>query len=321
MKWDECAVDLQDYASEEAELRDRIADNEIARYAEFDNLGFIEDLNDLDINISDIDFEDFGLLDFDLPEDPVVSEEKDDEVPETNDNEYNVKLGDVWELGDHRLMCGDSTDKECVDRLMDGEKADMVFTDPPFGIDLSTDYSGMGEKAQKHKKIIGDDKAFNAFFIIDIFSYCKELFLFGANYYIETIERTHDNLGSWFVWDKYPTDQNDKRFGSAFELIWSKTKHKQSILRINSLNVGHFKREAIIHPTQKPTALAMWFLDKYTKEKDLVVDLFLGSGSTMIACEKTKRKCYGMELDEHYCSVIIKRWEEHTGKKAILLKT
>ena len=251
----------------------------------------------------------------DLPVDFEDDESKDgltgdDEIPEPE--EPICKTGDLWQLGRHRLLCGDATKKEDVERLMDGNKADMVFTDPPYGMNLDTDYTTMGAKSQKHKKVIGDDKPFVWF---DIGA--KEQFWFGADYYIETIQRDYDNLGSWFVWDKYPTDQNDKRFGSAFELIWSKQNHQRKIIRIGSLNVGHHKREAIVHPTQKPSDLICKFLEDYSTAGQIIWDGFLGSGSTLIAAEKTNRKCYGMEIDPHYCDVIIKRFEDYTGEKAV----
>jgi DNA modification methylase len=235
-----------------------------------------------------------------------------DEVPEVPQNVFGVERGDIWQLGDHRVMCGDSTDKGDVDRLMDGAKADMVFTDPPYGINLDTDYTSMGDKAQTHRRVHGDDKPFDASPFKDM---APEQFWFGANYYIESFGRAYGE-GSWFVWDKYPTDQNDKRFGSLFELVWSKAKHKQIINRIPSLNVGHQKREDIIHPTQKPSDLVTWFLEKYSKTGQVIIDLFLGSGSTLIACQNTNRKCYGLEIDPHYCSVIIKRWQDFTGQEA-----
>lgn len=239
-----------------------------------------------------------------------------DDVPEAP-QEPITKLGDVWILGKHRVMCGDSTSKEAVEILMDGEKADMVFTDPPYGMNLDTDYSKMGNKSTKHRKVLGDNEDFTPELITTIFknfNYCKEIFIFGVDYFAELIEEK----GSWFVWDKYPTDKNDKRFGSLFELIYSKQKHKRKIYRIMSLNVGHHKREKITHPTQKPSDLITEILEEYSKTNNLIIDLYLGSGSTLIAAEKTKRKCYGMELDPKYCDVIVKRWEDFTGKKAHL---
>jgi len=263
----------------------------------------------------EIELEDWGFdvsVFEDMEPEPTEGLTGDDEIPEPE--EPICKTGDLWQLGRHRLLCGDATKKEDVERLMDGNKADMVFTDPPYGMNLDTDYTTMGAKSQKHKKVIGDDKPFVWF---DIGA--KEQFWFGADYYIETIQRDYDNLGSWFVWDKYPTDQNDKRFGSAFELIWSKQNHQRKIIRIGSLNVGHHKREAIVHPTQKPSDLICKFLEDYSTAGQIIWDGFLGSGSTLIACEKTNRKCYGMEIDPHYCDVIIKRWEDYTGEKAVKL--
>jgi len=239
---------------------------------------------------------------------------EDDEIPEVK--ESKVKRGDIWQLGEHRLMCGDSTSSDDVAKLMNGEKADMVFTDPPYGMNLDTDYSKMGNKSQKHNKVIGDNDDFTPKLITTIFKnfdYCQEIFVFGIDYFAELI----NEKGSWFVWDKYPTDKNDKRFGSAFELIYSKQKHKRKIYRIMSLNVGHFKREKITHPTQKPSDLACEILNEYSKKDNIIIDLYLGSGSTLIAAEKLNRKCYGMELDEKYCDVIIERWEQFTGQKAI----
>ena len=243
---------------------------------------------------------------------------EDDHIPEVK--ESRVKLGDVWKLGKHRLMCGDSTKESDVEKLMNGQKADMVFTDPPYGMNLETDNSKKmvvkGIKtSQNHKKVLGDNEDFTTKLITTIFKnfdYCKEIFVFGIDYFAELIKEK----GSWFVWDKYPTDKNNERFGSAFELIYSKQKHKRKIYRIMSLNVGHHKREKITHPTQKPSDLICEILKEYSKKYNIIIDLYLGSGSTLIACEKTNRICYGMELDTKYCDVIIERWEQFTGQKA-----
>ena len=118
------------------------------------------------------------------------------------------------------------------------------------------------------------------------------------------------------VWDKREDIKFDKMFGSGFELAWSKTKHKQKIYRYNNtLFSGNEEVRNKIHPTQKPTGMIVEVMNDF-KAKNMILDLFLGSGSTLIACEKTKRKCYGMEIDPHYCDVIVKRWEEFSGKKA-----
>jgi len=246
---------------------------------------------------------------------------EDDDVPEISEAETICKTGDLYQLGNHRLMCGDCTVKENVDKLMDGKKADMVFTDPPYGIGLDTDYTHISKNwkghitsSRKYKNIIGDDKDFNSDFILQFFDYCKEIFLWGAeNYYVPK--------GGWFVWDK-TQGKTQVTVGSEFELCWSKQKHKKQILLFKWSGVMGLQTQDIrhrIHPTQKPVEVCKWFIDKFSKQEQNVVDLFGGSGSTMIACEKTNRKCYMVEIDERYADVIIARWEKFTGGKATKL--
>jgi DNA modification methylase len=232
----------------------------------------------------------------------------------------------------HRLLCGDSTDKSDVDRLMAGEKADMVFTDPPYGIDLDTDYSKMSNpifskrdkknrttEKRKYNPIMNDNILLDINnVVLERFPQCKEIFIFGGDYF------DLPKSGSWIVWDKSVDEKYDKMFGSSFELCWSKSKHKRLIARIQwrsffgvSDDTNSKGKNAKVHPTQKPAVLAEWFFERWGKNKTLIIDLFLGSGSTLIACEKTNRNCYGMEIDPHYCSVIIKRWQEFTGKEAV----
>jgi DNA modification methylase len=245
-----------------------------------------------------------------------------DDVPEVPE-EPTTKPGDLWILGDHRLLCGDSTVITDVEQLMDGKKADMVFTDPPYGMNLDTDYSKMGDGGKTHRAVIADDEQYNAGFLLATFDYCKEIFLWGADYYVETLRRSYPDLGSWIVWDKYSDQERngllDGRFGSAFETCWSKTRHKRELARVLvTTNYTARGDETRVHPTQKPVALAEWFFDRWGKQGDVVVDLYGGSGSTLIACEKTNRHARLMELDPRYCDVIVKRWEDFTGKKAIL---
>jgi DNA modification methylase len=245
-----------------------------------------------------------------------------DDVPEAPE-EPVTKPGDVWLLGKHRVMCGDSTDIHAVERLMDGKKADMVFTDPPYGMNLDTDYSKMGDGGKTHRAVIADDEQYDAASLLATFDYCKEIFLWGADYYVETLRRSYPDLGSWIVWDKYSDQERngllDGRFGSAFETCWSKTRHKRELARVLvTTNYTARGDETRVHPTQKPVALAEWFFDRWGKQGDVVVDLYGGSGSTLIACEKTGRQARLMELDPRYVDVIVKRWEDFTGKKAIL---
>ena len=164
----------------------------------------------------------------------------------------------------------------------------------------------------------------NTVFTID----AEEIFLWGADYYAELIPDR--NAGSWIVWDKRSNDKDDvpenhsadKMYGSCFELCWSKKKHKREIARIKWAGLFGMDQEPDHkrhHPTQKPVRLAAWFLDRYSAEGDLVLDLFGGSGSTLIACEQLGRKCYMSELDPRYVDVIINRWETLTGGKAVLI--
>jgi DNA modification methylase len=245
-----------------------------------------------------------------------------DEIPEVPQNVRGVERGQIWQLGDHRMICGDSTSKEDVERLMAGEKADMVFTDPPYGIDVPCDrvehvktFKNQGvAKKGSYRQIEGDqttDVANKAISLMD----ADCLILWGGNYY------DLPPSPCWIVWDKRVED-NQTDMNSDCELAWVKHKHKQSVRIFRHLWKGMIKAseksESRVHPTQKPIALAEWCFTNYGDPKS-VLDLFLGSGSTLIACEKTNRKCYGMEIDPHYCSVILERWEKFSGKKATLL--
>ena len=295
-----------------------LADNrssELAEWSEIELSKQLLDLSDMGWDIEAIGFEPLPLRDLD--------ESKEDEIPEPP-VEPKTKLGNIYQLGRHRLMCGDSTDEATVNRLMDGAKADMVLTDPPYGMDLDTDYTKMGDGGNKYDKVIADNQQFNAQPLLAMFDYCNEIFLWGADYYVETLNRQYPNLGSWIIWDKYSdADRNgllDGKFGSSFETCWSKTKHKREIARVLvTTNYTARGDETRIHPTQKPVALALWFFERWAKDGANIVDLFLGSGSTLIACEQADKNCYGMELDPKYCDVIVTRWENLTGLKAELI--
>ena len=254
---------------------------------------------------------------------PVEGNTDPDDVPEAPEDPI-TKPGDLWILGNHRLLCGDSTNIQHVERLMDGQKADMVFTDPPYGMNLDTDYSKMGDGGKTHKAVIADDEQYDAGFLLSAFAYCKEIFLWGADYYIETLGRSYPSLGSWIVWDKYSDADRqgllDGRFGSAFETCWSKTQHKRELARVLvTTNYTARGDETRVHPTQKPVALAEWFFERWGKQGDIVADLYGGSGTTLIACEKASRHCRMMELDPAYCDVIVKRWEDFTGNTAVCI--
>lgn len=248
-----------------------------------------------------------------------TKEVEEDEVPEPPVDPI-TQPGDLWTLGNHRLLCGDSTKKEDVDRLMGGAKADMVFTDPPYGMNLDADYSKMGSKkikpGRKHENIINDNMDFDPTFIFNFFGYCNDIVLFGADYYSDKIPKK--NNGSWLIWDKRVEDRYDSIIGSAFETIFSKRKVKREIVRCEYVSWASRTEDVVDgrkpHPTMKPVKLISILLKKFSQL--LIVDLFLGSGTTLIAAEQLNRTCYGMELSPQYCDVIVQRWETLTGKKA-----
>ena len=303
-----------------------IADNKMAL-----NAGWDEELLKIELeNLKELDF-DLELTGFNVDElDDIFQVEEEQEIIEDDfevevPEEPKAKLGDIYQLGNHRLMCGDSTKEEDVAKLMNGNKADMVFTDPPYGMNLDTNYSKLPSHSKNgnrdYSKIIGDNEDFTPSLIttiFDNFNNCNEIFIFGADYFAELLQ--DKNNGSWLVWDKRVEEKFDRMIGSAFELCWSKNRHKREIIRCNNtLYSGEKDARNKVHPTQKPIKVITWILDKYSKENDLIVDIYGGSGSTLIACEQLNRKCYMRELDPHYIDVIIKRWEEFTGKKAVLL--
>ena len=283
---------------------------------------------DMDILANEFDIEElkdwgFKEIELGLNIDKIIEgNTEDDHIPEVK--ESRVKLGDVWQLGKHRLMCGDSTKESDVEKLMNGQKADMVFTDPPYGMNLDTDYSGLNwgdRKGKKYEKVIGDNEDFKPELITTLFknfNYCKEFFLWGADYYYKYIEN-FDN-GHYIVWDKTLESNGDAGSNSEFELLWTKQKHKRQVIHFNWFRYFGLSKQDVkkrIHPTQKPLQVLTPFIKDYSKKDNIIIDLYLGSGSTLIACEKTNRICYGMELDTKYCDVIIERWEQFTGQKAV----
>jgi DNA modification methylase len=293
-----------------------LADNRTAELAAWSPEVLASQL--VELEAAGFEIEEFGFEKIEVAEEP--REIVEDEVPESAPQRSS--LGDVWQLGRHRLMVGDSFSKSDVDKLMDNQTADMVFTDPPYGMNLDTDYSKMGSN-RSYSEVIGDNKQFDASFLLDYFSKCKEVFLWGADYYVETLSREYPNLGSWIIWDKYSDERVgllDGKFGSAFETCWSKQVHRRELARVLvTTNYTARGDETRVHPTQKPVALAKWFFDRYGKNANNVVDLFGGSGFTLIACEQLGKTAFVMELDPKYCDVILTRWETLTGQTAKLV--
>lgn len=272
-------------------------------------------------NASDQDLKDFLLtLNAQEAESGLLPSADEDEVPEPPKKAI-TKLGDLITLGNHRLLCGDATKIEDVEKLMDGKKADMVFTDPPYGIDEETDRSFASRtrlaKGNTFNKIIGDDSIDTALLAYSICENLSDVICYwGGNYYANKIPAS----ACWIVWDKRVEDKQ-KDANSDCELAYVKHPQKKSVRIFRHLWKGLMKDsergQKRVHPTQKPIALAEWCFNELNEKSESIVDLFGGSGSTLIACEKTNRHCYMMELDPIYCDVIIERWEKATGKKAI----
>lgn len=309
-------VIYQTFENEDQRYAFSVSDNAIASWANLDLSTINQDIVDMGTEF-DVDL--LGIKDFMVEPAEKVPQCDEDEIPEKV--QAKTVLGDIYQLGDHRLMCGDSTSVDAVEKLMNGEKADMVFTDPPYGMNLDTNYDKMFQNDSSHvkkgnrfEKIKGDDVEYdpNPIFLIQ----AKEYFIWGADYFYDKLPKG----GSWIAWDK--RDENlDRVMGNTTEFLWSKKPHRRMSLRVKWSGHHGMQREDTktrIHPTQKPVQMIEKFFEEFGSTHKTIVDIYLGSGSTLIACEKTNRKCYGMEIDPHYCDVIVARWEKYTGKKAIL---
>ena len=248
-----------------------------------------------------------------------------DDIPDSDSVDKRCEPGDLWILGSHRLLCGDSLRSESIVRVLDGATVGCVFTDPPYGMGLDPNYDNMHggdfhrSTGNRFRRVSGDDSVFDPTPILEATSGVKEQFWWGADYYRQFLPLG----GSWVVWDKRSNDSGmdlDKVIGSSFELCWSKSKHRREIARVlwsgwNGMTGDDAGKR--VHPTQKPIALVDWFFGRWAPSSAQVFDPFLGSGATLLACEKFGRTCLGIELDPKYCDVILARWEKFTGLKAV----
>ena len=269
-----------------------IADNRTAELAEWDEDGLAKVLESLKVEDADL----LAATGYDAAEvDKMVGAEvTEDEVPEPP-AEPITKAGDLWLLGEHRVLCGDSTKAEDVGRLMAGAKAGAVVTDPPYGIGIASN-----PIRQAHEKSTWDDTLPSAEVIAMCATAAPVAIIWGGNYF--DLPPTQ----CFLVWDK----KQPEDFSLAMcEVAWTNLKHPAKMHR---QSVTSYAKE---HPTQKPVELMAWCVGK---TEGIVLDPFLGSGTTLIAAEQLGRKCYGMEITPAYCDVIVNRWENLTGKKAVL---
>ena len=302
-----------------------IADNQLPLNAgwDLDKLKLeIETLNELGFDIDVLGFDD-DFLNGLLEEEPAEGLTDEDEVPEPPEKPVSV-LGDIWQLGNHRLMCGDSTNFDSVNKLIDGNKIDLIHTDPPYGIEEKGDRTKRnGKNSLKDGVKYVDFNDSTVQIAIDVFNLCETLKIprqvwWGANYYSHSVPQTNN----WLVWDKR-VEEKQKDLNSDCELAYVKSKWA-SVRIFRHLWKGLIKGSehgiARVHPTQKPIALAEWVYEYY-KDVNTVMDLFGGSGFNIIASEKTGKTCFTMEFEAHYVDVIINRWQNFTGKEAIHIES
>lgn len=320
--WTKIAVLVFDQEGDKASEGFRLADNRTAELAEWDHDLLIESINDCRDQF-DPDLLGWNSKDLSKLLDSVEPEEETSPVPEMP-KEAKAKLGLVYYLGRHRLMCGDSTNVEDVERLMDGKKADMVFTDPPYGVNF------MSRKDKKHpfdytSKPYRDDFSKDEFLkfskvIFDMMEcHLKEggvFYLWGADrsivayYHFESKEMLFHKI---IVWDKDWSFLNRKDLLAQNEFCiygWKRGENRK-FNRMNYSDIWKVKKinpNKMEHSTQKPTELIVMALNMSSDRDDYVLDLFLGSGSTLIACQQLDRICYGMEIDPRYCDVVIERY-------------
>jgi len=285
-----------------------------------DNVGFGEWEWDILANEWDsVQLTDWGLDVWENEDDKVTEGLiDDDEIPEVK--ESIVKRGDIWQLGEHRVMCGDSTSSDDVEKLMNGEKGELLLTDPPYGIDYGNQLikgEEYKDKTNKHGwRNFGNpewDKSKPENGALQyLCSITDNQIIWGGNYFTDDLP---PSMG-WLIWDK-----GQRGFSLADgEMAWTSF---NNALRIKEYARAKANREDKKHPTQKPIEIITWCLeyaDRHSKENPkIILDTYLGSGTTLIVAQKLNRKCYGMELDEKYCDVIINRWEQFTGLKATII--
>jgi hypothetical protein len=307
----ELGMEIKD---EWVKVADKLTDEERRRFIVEDNLEFGEfDWDSLSTQYDVDELLSWGMDEKDLQ---IEKEVVEDEVPEVSDEPPVSKLGEVYQLGRHRLMCGDSTKTEDVEKLMDGKKADMVFTDPPYGIEIVGGNGKVGAgnlaKNRVYSEVIGDDTTGTA---RDCYNTCVALgmdkfIIWGGNYFTDFLPFST----SWIIWDKRG-EMNSNNFADG-EMAWTNVKSRVRIYKqIWNGMIREGEHENRVHPTQKPIKVLGDILKDFSGDNETVVDLFLGSGSTLIACEQTNRICYGMELDPKYCDVIRKRYAKFIGKE------
>ena len=311
---------LLDHLNETQRKAYILADNRIAINSTWDNEMLSLELMDIKDDVS------LAMLGFSVDEldallnptqltDGLTDEDAVPEVP----IEPTTKLGDIYQLGNHRLMCGDSTSIDAVEKLMDGQKADMVFTDPPYGVD----YKGINNDSRDGLEDLLRG-AFGNYFAISKSG--ASIYCFHSDRCADVFHRVFReffHFSSMIIWAKNSLTLSQTDYQSQHEPClygWMDNGTHSWHSDRKQTSVWKFDKERVSgHTTPKPVALVEKAISNSSKSGDIVIDLFGGSGSTLIAAEKIGRHSILMELDPKYCDVIIKRWEDFTGKKAVLL--
>lgn len=287
----------------------RLADNRIAEMGEWDMDLVIAELKGLEVPLLELTGFSNDLI--------ITPDEADDEAPALPE-EPQSKLGDLYELGSHRVLCGDSTKLEDVEKLMDGKKADMVFTDPPYGVNYVSRVDK--DKRKDWGEIKNDNLEGDKLqeFLKDSLSFhfsSKSRYICCNWQSVKDFFDAYGMPNSLIVWDKKSLGLGaNYRSQHEFILFYGKLSHR------NETNVWSMKRDSTseyVHPTQKPVELIVRAITNSSSESQLIFDAFLGSGSTLIAAQKTKRTCYGIELDPKYVDVIVSRYCKYAGKNTI----
>lgn len=296
--------------TEEQVKKLRLLDNKLNE-SDWDYNLILDEITDLDFDGFDIDW---GI---DLDDSTTPSEVVEDEIPETI--ETRSKLGDIWQLGSHKLICGDSTDETVILNLLDNGRADLCLTDPPYGVSVVGNNGEVGAdfgiaKKGKYKQIIADDTTETAERAYNILAKVSDKqIIWGGNYFVNFLPFSD----SWVIWDKRG-DSGIKNTFADGEMAWCNFHTPVRIYhQLWNGMIREGEHEKRVHPTQKPVKMLGEIIKDFTKEGDAVVDVFGGSGSTLIACEQLNRRCFMCELEPYYCDVIIARWEKLTGQKAV----
>ena len=321
------------HLSEEQRKAYTLIHNKLTMNTGFDLDMLAEELGAIEnINMADFDF------DLDILTDLILEDTEEDDFDPTPDEqvEPTAKLGDIWQLGNHRLMCGDSTDKACVEKLMNGEEAEMAFTDPPWNVNYGAVKDGNAQ-GYKPRTILNDFMGTGEFkeFMDKAFACLNLAQKAGAMTYVVMSAQEWGNMmltlagndyhwSSTIIWNKDSLVLSRKDYHTKYEPIWYGWKEGTRLCPLEDRKQSDVwdiprPKKSEEHPTMKPVELVVRAIKNSSRPGNIVIDLFGGSGTTLIASEQTGRKCRMMELDPKYCDVIIKRWETFTGKKAELL--